>query len=168
MIPHFRGWFTGADPGFQVKGGALKKNGLSGGRHGNFWGISCEKSRFYAKKILFFPILGGGGHRPWLIKDKLVGCWIRGFWISPKNNIKVIKYMYNENCSIYLFCCSKWGGKNIILYWILKFVVEQWNHINKLKYLFMGCTTFVYTHCLRVQRHAKSIRSLWFFTIYFI
>ena len=23
-------------------------------------GISCEKSRFYAKQILFFPILGGG------------------------------------------------------------------------------------------------------------
>ena len=26
----------------------------------NFLGISCEKSRFYAKKILLFPILGGG------------------------------------------------------------------------------------------------------------
>jgi hypothetical protein len=35
---------TGADPGFQVRGGALK----------NFvWGISCEKSRFYDKKIYF-------------------------------------------------------------------------------------------------------------------
>jgi hypothetical protein len=32
-----------------------------GGRRENFWGISCEKSRFYAKKIIFFPILGGGG-----------------------------------------------------------------------------------------------------------
>jgi hypothetical protein len=29
----------------------------------NFWGISCEKSRFYAKKIIFFPILGGGAAR---------------------------------------------------------------------------------------------------------
>ena len=38
---------TGADPGFQVRG-----------RRENIWGISCEKSRFYAKKILFFPILG--------------------------------------------------------------------------------------------------------------
>jgi hypothetical protein len=28
-----------------------------GGRRENFWGISCEKSRFYDKKILFFPIL---------------------------------------------------------------------------------------------------------------
>ena len=24
------------------------------------WGISCEKARFYAQKIIFFPILGGG------------------------------------------------------------------------------------------------------------
>jgi hypothetical protein len=38
---------------------ALKKNAPSGGRRENVWGISCEKSRFYAKKILFFPILGG-------------------------------------------------------------------------------------------------------------
>ena len=82
---------TGADPGFQVRGGgggALKENAPSGGRRENFWGISCEKSRFYAKKsdlfqwrrearkclgyfawkitilrqtIIFFPILGGGG-----------------------------------------------------------------------------------------------------------
>jgi hypothetical protein len=30
-----------------------------GGGRENFWGISCEKSRFYAKKTYFFPILGG-------------------------------------------------------------------------------------------------------------
>ena len=54
----------GADPGFQVRGGALKKNASSGGRHENFWGISCEKSRFYAKKIIFFPILGGAPPPP--------------------------------------------------------------------------------------------------------
>ena len=30
-------------------------------RRENFWAISCEKSRFYAKKSYFFPILGGGG-----------------------------------------------------------------------------------------------------------
>ena len=34
----------GVDPGFQVRGG--------GG--GALWGISCEKSRFYAKKSYFF------------------------------------------------------------------------------------------------------------------
>ena len=40
----------GADPGFQVRGGG-------GGVHLNFflgYGISCEKSRFYAKKSYFF------------------------------------------------------------------------------------------------------------------
>jgi hypothetical protein len=77
---------SGADPGFQVRGAHLKKLrraeggakilGYSvwkitilrhkiiffpilGGCARNFWGISCEKSRFYAKKIIFFPILGG-------------------------------------------------------------------------------------------------------------
>ena len=43
------------DPGFQVRGGTLKK--IAPSEH--FWGISCEKSRFYAKKSYFFPILGG-------------------------------------------------------------------------------------------------------------
>ena len=68
-----------ADPGFQVRGEALKKIAPSGGkifgvfrvknhdftpknhifsncggRRENFWGISCEKSRFYAKKSYFF------------------------------------------------------------------------------------------------------------------
>ena len=72
---------TGADPGFKVRGGGqLKKlrraeGGAKifgvlrvknhdftpkshifsncGGRRGNFCGISCEKSRFYAKKSYF-------------------------------------------------------------------------------------------------------------------
>ena len=35
-----------------------------GGRREKLWGISCEKSRFYAKKTYFFPILGGGGGAP--------------------------------------------------------------------------------------------------------
>ena len=50
---------SGADLGFQVRGWVLKKIAPSGGRRENFWGISCEKSRFYAKKHIFFPILGG-------------------------------------------------------------------------------------------------------------
>ena len=72
---------TGADPGFQVRGAHLKtlrrveegakyfgvfrvknhyftpKNYIvsnCGGRRENFWGISCEKSRFYAIKSNFF------------------------------------------------------------------------------------------------------------------
>jgi hypothetical protein len=54
-------WIPGTDPGFQVRGGALKKIAPSGRRRENVWGISCEKSRFYAKKSYFFPILEGGG-----------------------------------------------------------------------------------------------------------
>ena len=45
---------SGADPGFQVRGGTLKKIAPSGGRREKCWGISCEKSRFYAKKSYFF------------------------------------------------------------------------------------------------------------------
>ena len=52
--------YTGADPGFQVSGGALKKIAPSGGRCENFWGISCEKSRFYAKNHIFSNC--GGRH----------------------------------------------------------------------------------------------------------
>jgi hypothetical protein len=47
---------AGADPGFQVRGGVLKKIAPSGGRREKFWGISCEKSRFYAKKLYFFQL----------------------------------------------------------------------------------------------------------------
>jgi hypothetical protein len=35
---------------FKLGGGALKKIAPNGGRREKFWGISCEKSRFYAKK----------------------------------------------------------------------------------------------------------------------
>jgi hypothetical protein len=48
--------YAEADPGFQVKGGAIKKIAPSGGRRENFWDISCEKSRFYAKKSFFFQL----------------------------------------------------------------------------------------------------------------
>jgi hypothetical protein len=39
---------------FKLGGAHLKKIAPSGGRHENCWGISCEKSRFYAKKSYFF------------------------------------------------------------------------------------------------------------------
>jgi hypothetical protein len=57
---------TGADPEFQARGGALKKIAPSGGRLENFWGISCEKSRFYAKKSYFFQFQEGRGFAPWI------------------------------------------------------------------------------------------------------
>ena len=47
---------SGADPGFQGRGDTLKKIAQSGGRRENIWGISCEKSRFYAKKSYFFQL----------------------------------------------------------------------------------------------------------------
>jgi hypothetical protein len=42
----------GVDPGFAERGGERREI---------FWGISCEKSRFYAKKSYFFHFGGGGG-----------------------------------------------------------------------------------------------------------
>ena len=42
-------------------GGALRKTAPSGGRPEQFWGISCEKGRFYAKKSFFFSNFRGGG-----------------------------------------------------------------------------------------------------------
>ena len=47
-------FMTGAVQYFKLGGGALKKIAPSGGRRENFGGISCEKSRFYAKKSNFF------------------------------------------------------------------------------------------------------------------
>jgi hypothetical protein len=49
---------AGAAPGFQVRGGALKKIAPSGGKCENFWGILCEKSRFYPPWILPWGVLG--------------------------------------------------------------------------------------------------------------
>ena len=53
-IPTWR--IPGADPGFQARVAHLKKIAPSGGRRENCWGISCEKSRFYAKKSYFFQL----------------------------------------------------------------------------------------------------------------
>ena len=55
ILTKFNG-IPGADPGFQVRGGALKKIAPSGGRCEKFGGISCEKSRFYDKKSYFFQL----------------------------------------------------------------------------------------------------------------
>ena len=47
---------------FKLGGGGgahLKKIAPSRGRRENFWGISCEKSRFYAKKTYFSNFRGG-------------------------------------------------------------------------------------------------------------
>jgi hypothetical protein len=73
LISTFFSTIAGADPEFQVRGGAhlIKNVGIfrvknhdftqknhifsnCGGRRENLWGISCEKLRFYAKKSYFF------------------------------------------------------------------------------------------------------------------
>jgi hypothetical protein len=46
------------DSEFQVRGGVLKKIATNGGRRENFGGISCEKSRFYAKNHIFSNFRG--------------------------------------------------------------------------------------------------------------
>ena len=51
--------YQGRIQDFKLGGGALEKIAPSGGRRENVWGISREKSRFYANKIIFFTILGG-------------------------------------------------------------------------------------------------------------
>ena len=51
-------YYTGADPGFQAGRGVLKKIAPSGGRRENCWGISCEKSRFYAKNYILSNFRG--------------------------------------------------------------------------------------------------------------
>jgi hypothetical protein len=75
---------------FKLGGFALKEIAPSGGRRENFWGISCEKSRLYAKKsfsvcllfiIICFALFQGriqrGAHParapPKIGKNKI--CW---------------------------------------------------------------------------------------------
>ena len=47
---------------FKLGGGALIKIAPSGGRREKFLGISCEKSRFYAKKSYFFQLRREAGN----------------------------------------------------------------------------------------------------------
>jgi hypothetical protein len=58
-------------------GDALKKIAQSGGRHEIFGDISCEKSRFYAKKS-YFSNFRGGARRvrppPWIRPCIDIGC----------------------------------------------------------------------------------------------
>ena len=49
-------WITGADPGFQDRGGGAHLLCRAEGGAENFWGISCEKSRFYAPDYYFCMI----------------------------------------------------------------------------------------------------------------
>ena len=51
-----------ADPGFQVRGGAHKKNRAERREARNFFGVfRVKKITILRKKIIFFPALGGRG-----------------------------------------------------------------------------------------------------------
>ena len=91
-------------------GGVLKKIAPSGGRRTNCWGISCEKSRFYAKKILFLPILGGGG-------GGVPGAWIRLWILHRLPTTKEIRYevetvWFNHRCEELILCLSNYFKEN--------------------------------------------------------
>jgi len=51
--------FPGADPGFQVIGGALKKICRTK-RGAKIVGVFCVKNQDFMQKFIFFPILWGG------------------------------------------------------------------------------------------------------------
>ena len=90
---------TEADPGFQVRGGALIKIAPSGGRRENCWGISCEKSRFYAKKSYFSNFRGGRAGCALLDPPLLYSlCFSCSFCVHSKYNF------------IYLWCKKKPNG----------------------------------------------------------
>ena len=107
---HIQNSVAGVDSGFQVREGALKKIVPSRGRHEFFWGILCEKSRFYAKKSYFFQFQGGGGaHRvspppgsaPALFIRSL-SCLIQVKKVLPTN----LPYFFknaNSNTDIFVF-----------------------------------------------------------------
>ena len=91
-------------------GGALKKIAPSGGRRENCWGISCEKSRFYAKKSYFSP-----GSAP------------------GKTNLKFWQ-LGESKCWYYKLC----NGYEVIFLRMLCYnVTGVYTNINAKKYLFI-------------------------------
>ena len=76
-------------------GGALKKIAPSGGMREKFWGISCEKSRFYAKKIIFFLILGGAPGAPPPLNPPLLSYPMKKLWCE---SIIYCDFYYTANC----------------------------------------------------------------------
>ena len=71
--------YAGADPGFQVRGGALKKIAPSGGRREIFW-VFRVKNHDFTPKIIFFPIAEGGA--------KILGVFrVKNHDFTPKNHI---------------------------------------------------------------------------------
>jgi hypothetical protein len=72
-------------------GAHLKKTASSGGRRENCWGISCEKSRFYAKKS-YFSNFRGGDALPRLYLDHAYHTYI--YICDFQSNNLNLKYTY--------------------------------------------------------------------------
>jgi hypothetical protein len=66
-------------------GGTLKKIAPSEGRRENCWGISCEKSRFYAKNHIFSNFRGGRAGCPTPLEPPLHTRYRLSFLITPKS-----------------------------------------------------------------------------------
>jgi hypothetical protein len=54
MLKIPKGYSAGVDPGFQVRGGALKKIAPSGGRREKFWVSRVKNHYFTQKNHIFF------------------------------------------------------------------------------------------------------------------
>ena len=74
---------TGADPGFQVRGRRLKKMRRAEGGAKIFGVFRVKNHDFTPKKIIFFPILGGGG-RPLDPPLAYISSKIPGFYMARK------------------------------------------------------------------------------------
>ena len=73
---------AGADPGFQVRGGAHLKKLRRAEGGAKFFGVFRVKNHDFTQKIIFFPILGGAR----------AGCappWIRPCYIADKTALTV-------------------------------------------------------------------------------
>ena len=87
----------------------------SGARPENFWGISCEKSRSYAKKSYFFPILG---------REVRAGCTPP--WSAPVLWIQLNKLISNGRSSWQILDINPWyiWNPNFYLSWHFIFFVD--------------------------------------------
>ena len=89
---------TGADPGFQVRGPRLKKMRRAEGGAKIFGVFRVKNHDFTPKKIIFFPILGGGGGVP----------WIRPWHISPQKYLG-FTWLENNITTYYTFTSLPFG-----------------------------------------------------------
>jgi hypothetical protein len=81
--------YAGADPGFQVRGGAHLKNCAERREARNLFGYNVWKITYLRQKIIFFPILGC----PPLPPGSAPGYW----------SIKLFSYILCDSRTIYTF-----------------------------------------------------------------